>query len=194
MACFALVQTQGAGDPAHTAWYRDLVEDGEKRIRENRPEVPNQKIRLLWYDVQPIWFNDLAPWMEKEWGVCVVLCMFSYAPYTAVDTSSEKTIFHGLAKRNLIDPPMVRQARGVADNFLTDMERIVTDYKIDCVVVPGHMGHKDGSASISFMRDKCRELEVPFLYIGCDQFDRRYTAIDEIKARVSSFFSAMGLG
>jgi len=194
MACFALVQTQGAGDPEHTAWYRDLVADGEKRIRENNPETPNQKIRMLWYDVQAIWFNDLAPWMEQEWGVCVVQCMFSYAPYTTVDTSSEKTIFHGLAKRNLIDPPMVRQARGVADNFLTDIERIVKDYKIDCVVVPGHMGHKDGSASISFMRDKCREIDVPFLYIGCDQFDRRYTTIDEIKDRISSFFKAMGLG
>jgi benzoyl-CoA reductase subunit B len=194
MACFALVQTEGAGDPEHTAWYRDLVADGEKRIQENNPETPNQKIRMLWYDVQAIWFNDLAPWMEQEWGVCVVQCMFSFAPYTTIDTSSEKTIFHGLAKRNLLDPPMVRQARGVADNFLSDIERIVKDYSIDCVVVPGHMGHKDGSASITFMRDKCREIDVPFLYIGCDQFDRRYTTIDEIKNRISSFFNAMGLG
>jgi len=194
MACFGLVQTEGAGDPVHTAWYRDLVADGEKRIREDSPEVPGQKIRMLWYDVQPIWFSELAPWMEQEWGVAVILCMFSYAPYTTIDTSSEKTLFHGLAKRNLIDPPMVRQARGVADNFLTDIERIVKDYSIDCVVVPGHMGHKDGSASISFMRDKCREIDVPFLYIGCDQFDRRYTTIDEMKDRISSFFNAMGLG
>ena len=140
------------------------------------------------------WFNDLAPWMEQEWGVCVVLCMFSYAPYTAVDTSSEKTIFQGLAKRNLIDPPMVRQARGIADNFLSDIERIVKDYQIDCVILPGHMGHKDGSASISLMRDKCRDIGVPFLYIGCDQFDRRYTTIDEIKDRISSFCTAMDLG
>ena len=194
MACFALVQTAGSGDPAHTRWYRDLVEDAEKRIRENNPEVPGQRIRMLWYDVQPIWFNDLAPWMEQEWGVCVVLCMFSYAPYTTIDTSSPETIFQGLAKRNLVDPPMVRQARGVADNFLSDIERIVRDYRIDCVVLPGHMGHKDGSASISLMRDKCRDIGVPFLYIGCDQFDRRYTTIEEIKDRISSFFRAMDLG
>jgi len=194
MACFPLVQTAGAGNPEHTLWYKDMIVDGEKRIRENNPEVPNQKIRMLWYDVQPIWFNDLAPWMEQEWGVCVVLCMFSYAPYTTIDTSSEKTIYQGLAKRNLLDPPMVRQAKGVADNFLTDIERIVKDYKMDCVVVPGHMGHKDGSASISLMREKCREIGVPFLYIGCDQFDRRYTTIEEMKDRISQFFTAMGLG
>jgi len=194
MACFALVQTAGSGDPEHTLWYRDLIEDGEKRVQENNPEVPNQKIRMLWYDVQPIWFNDLAPWMEQEWGVSVVLCMFSYAPYTMIDTSTEETLFHGLAKRNLLDPPMGRQARGVADKFLTDIERIVGDYKIDCVVVPGHMGHKDGSASISLMREKCRDIDVPFLYIGCDQFDRRYTTIDEMKDRLSQFFTTMDLG
>jgi hypothetical protein len=25
------------------------------------------------------------------------------------------------------------------------------------------------------MRGRCREIDVPFLYIGCDPFDRRYT-------------------
>ncbi len=195
MACFGLVQTEGSGGyPEHIQWYQDMIVDAEKRIKENNPEVPTQKIRILWFDVQPIWFNDLAPWMEQEWGVIVVMCMFGYAPYTQIDTSSDRSIFKGLAKRNLIDPPMVRQARGIADNFLHDIEGLVEDYKIDCVIVPGHMGHKDGSASISLMRETCRGIDVPFLYIGVDQFDRRYTTIDEIKDKISTFFTAMGLG
>jgi benzoyl-CoA reductase subunit B len=195
MACFSLVQTAGSGAyPEHIQWYEDLIEDAEKRIGENNPEVPDQKIRILWFDVQPIWFNDLAPWMEQEWGAVTIMCMFGFAPYTQIDTSTPRTMLQGLAKRNLLDPPMVRQARGVVDNFLTDIERLVDDYKIDCVILPGHMGHKDGSASISLMRDKCREIDVPFLNIGVDQFDRRYTTIDEIKDRISTFFAAMGLG
>ena len=192
MAPFALVQTAGSGDPEHTIWYRDLVADAEMRIRENRPEVPDQKIRLLWFDVQPIWFDSLAPWMEQEWGAVVVMCMFGYAPYTQVDTSTEDSIFKGLAKRNLVDPPMVRQARGIADNFLADIFRIVKEYKIDCVVWPGHMGHKDGAASISLMREACRDLGVSFLHIGVDQFDKRYTTIEQMKDRISQFFTAMG--
>ena len=123
-----------------------------------------------------------------------MLTMFSFTPYTLIDTSTEKTIFQGLAKRNLVDPPMVRQARGFVDNFLNDLERIVKDYKIDCVIHPGHMGHKDGSASISLYREKCRELDVPFVSLGVDQFDKRYTTIDEMKAKISQFFNAMGLG
>jgi hypothetical protein len=44
------------------------------------------------------------------------------------------------------------------------------------------------------MREKCRELGVPFLSIGLDLFDKRYTAIDEVKDRISKFFEASGLG
>ena len=68
------------------------------------------------------------------------------------------------------------------------------DYKIDCVIWPGHMGHKDGSASIGMMREVCRDLEVPFLTLGLDLFDARYMNVDEMKDKLSQFFSAMGLG
>jgi hypothetical protein len=88
---------------------------------------------------------------------------------------------------------MIRQARGTAENFSNDIRRIVKDYKIDCVIWPGHMGHKDGSATIAIMRETCGELGVPFLHIGLDLFDKRYTSIDEVKEKVSEFFRGMGL-
>ena len=89
---------------------------------------------------------------------------------------------------------MIHQARGVADNVIHDITRIVQDYKMDCVIFPGHMGHKDMAASTALMRETCRELGVPFLYIGMDICDKRYTSVDEIKDKISQFFTAMGLG
>jgi hypothetical protein len=44
------------------------------------------------------------------------------------------------------------------------------------------------------MREVCRDLGVPFLHIGMDQADRRYTTVDTIKKKISQFFTAMGLG
>ena len=76
---------------------------------------------------------------------------------------------------------MIHQARGVADNVVHDITTIVRDYSIDCVIFPGHMGHKDMAASASLMRQVCAELGVPFLHIGMDQADDRYRTIDEIK-------------
>ena len=191
---FAVAQNSLCGMPRGTAWLRDLVADAERRIRENKPEVAHQKIRLLWYDIHPVWFAELTPWLEEEWGANVIQSMLTNCPYTLIDTSSEDAIWKGLAKRNLLDTPMIRQAQGTVERFIYDIERIVKDFSIDCVVWPGHMGHKDSAASVSLMRDACRDLGVPFLHLGVDQFDRRYTPVEEVKNRISQFFSAMNLG
>jgi hypothetical protein len=120
--------------------------------------------------------------------------MFGNYPYTMIDTSNEEQMWLDLAKRNLFDSPMVRQARGAADNFANDIKRIVRDYKIDVVIWPGHMGHKDGSATVGIMRETCRDLNVPFVHLGLDLFDKRYSTPDQIKDKISQFFRAMGLG
>jgi benzoyl-CoA reductase/2-hydroxyglutaryl-CoA dehydratase subunit BcrC/BadD/HgdB len=194
MSCFFQINTAGAGDPARTTWYEAMLEDAEQRVRENRPELPDQRIRLLWYDIQPFYFNDIAPWLQEEWGGVIAMDMVSYCPYELIDTSSEDNIFRGLAKRAFRDGPMVRQARGRVDNVVYDLTRIVKDYNLDCVIYPGHIGHKDMAASSSIAADTCRDLGVPFLHIGMDQADRRYRSVDDIKAHISRFFTTRGLG
>ena len=194
MSCFYLINTAGAGDPRKTKWYKDMVANAEMRIRENRPEVPNQKVRLLWYDIQPTYFSELVPWLEQEWGAVIAMDMVSYCPYELIDTSTEDTLFRGLAKRALLHGPMIHQAHGVVDNVIHDITRIVRDYKIDCVILPGHMGHKDMAASASIVRETCRDLGVPYLYIGLDVCDKRYTTLDQMKNKIAQFFAAMGLG
>jgi benzoyl-CoA reductase/2-hydroxyglutaryl-CoA dehydratase subunit BcrC/BadD/HgdB len=193
MSMFFQINTLNAGHPQKTPWYQDMVADAERRVRENKPEVPEQKIRVFWYDIQPFYFGEIVSWLEQEWKAVIAMDMVSYCPYDLVDTSSEDSMFRGLAKRAFQDGPMVHQARGLADNVVHDITRIVKDYSIDCVIFPGHMGHKDMAASASLMREVCRDLNVPFLYIGLDVADPRYTTVEEIKDRISQFFTAMGL-
>ncbi len=191
---FGVAANYLAGDPRGTAWFKELLVDAERLVREKKGAVENERMRLLWFDIRPNWVFELFPWLEQEWGAVVVMDMFSYTPYTPIDTSTEDSIFLGLAKRNLYDQPMIRQARGVADLFASDIARIVKDYKIDAVIWPGHMGHKDGSASIGIQRELCREIGVPYLHIGLDLFDPRYAGVDNVKNKLSEFFTAMGLG
>lgn len=194
--CFAMATYYYPGLPTGTEWFKKIVANAEKRVKAGVSGVAGgERIRVLWFDILPLlWQFDIQPWLEAEWGVNFVMNMFGYTPFTPIDTKNEDTMFYDLAKRSLNDYPMIRQARGVADNFLIDIERIVADYKIDCVVWPGHMGHKDGSANVGMMREKCRDLGVPFLYIGLDLFDKRYTSVDEVKDKFSKFFAAHNLG
>jgi hypothetical protein len=196
---FAVSQCFVAGDPRCTDWFQQLYKCGEMRVKAGKgaTDAPEwkEKIRLFWFDIMPYgWIFEFMPWLEAEWGAVIVMDMFGNFPYTLIDTSSEETMFHDLAKRNLLDAPMIRQARGTAENFSNDIRRIVVDYKIDCVIWPGHMGHKDGAATVGIMRETCRDLGVPFLHIGLDLFDKKYTSVEEVKDKVSEFFRGMGLG
>jgi benzoyl-CoA reductase/2-hydroxyglutaryl-CoA dehydratase subunit BcrC/BadD/HgdB len=192
---FASAEHVLVADPRGTQVFRDLVEDAEKLVKAKKGKVENEKIRIFWFDICPADLSfTLFPWLEEEWNAVVAMDMYGYTPYELIDTSSEEAMFWGLAERALCQTPMIRQARGSADNFLTDIERVVHDYKINCVIWPMHMGHKDGSAIVGLMREKCRELGVPFMSIGMDMFDPRYTTLDEMKGRFSEFFTAMGMG
>lgn len=191
---WSVAQNYMVGDRKGTEWLQQLVDITEQKVSEGKGSIPDERIRVFWFDVRAVWFPELTEWLKSEWGVCIVMDMSGYAPYTTIDTSSEESIFRGLAKRNLCDVPMVRQVRGTTDNLINDLVRVVKDYRIDCVVWPAHMGHKDGAASVGIMREVCRDLGVPFLELGLDLFDKRYTSIGEVKDRFSRFFTAMGLG
>ncbi len=193
MSCYYQVNSIDGGDPDITQWYKNMVADAEMRVRENRPVIPNQKIRLFWYDIQPLYASEIFPWLQEEFGAVIAMDMVSYCPYELIDTSTEDSLFRGLARRSF-HGPMIHQARGLADNVIFDVTRIIKDYNVDCVIYPGHMGHKDMAAVSGLMREVCRDFDVAFLSIGLDVVDRRYTTIDEIKDKISQFFNAMGLG
>jgi benzoyl-CoA reductase/2-hydroxyglutaryl-CoA dehydratase subunit BcrC/BadD/HgdB len=192
--CVNMALSSGAGTPDHTAWFASVVADAERRVRENDPEVPNQKIRVLWFDFPPSYHVELFGWMLDEWGAIVVMDMASNCPYELVDTSSDESIFRGLAARALQHPVMIRHSHSTADRLIGEMSRLVRDYRVDCVIYPAHMGHKDQSACISLMRGTCRELKVPYLHVGLDNFDPTYTSVNEIKDKISEFFRGLGLG
>jgi benzoyl-CoA reductase/2-hydroxyglutaryl-CoA dehydratase subunit BcrC/BadD/HgdB len=192
--CYSLAQIFAVGDPDATVWFEDLVELAETRVAQKRGIIEGkEEIRLFWFDLNPTTFADqFMPWLEEEFGAVVVMDMLGNHDYTTIDTSSEDEIWRGLAKRGLFDTPMVRQAIGTADGFVNDLVRIVEDYKIDVVIWPGHMGHKEMLGTYGIMREACRELGVHFLDIRMDIWDHRYTPIDQIKDKFARFFSAAG--
>lgn len=191
---WTMVQMLWPGDPRCTTWLRELLALTEKRVREGQGAVDKENIRLFWYDIRPQYIHGFASWLETELGAVMVMDMFTYNPYTVIDTSTEESMLRGLAKRGLCDVPMIRQERGPADDFTRDITRIVKDYKIDCVIWPAHMGHKAMAGTVGICRELCRDLGVPFLYLGLDLFDPNYTTVDEIKDMMSKFFTSMGLG
>ncbi|TNF76289.1 MAG: 2-hydroxyacyl-CoA dehydratase, partial [Bacteroidetes bacterium] len=154
-----------------------------------------EKIRLLWIDGPPFWGMELNTLLKEEFGAKIVMDMNAYISASAlIDTSTEQSMFEGLASRNTYNPIMVNVVQNTIVDLLERIEFIVEAYNIDCVIGPGHMGHKDCSASLGMITDTCRRIGVPILNYKFDLFDPRYTTIDEMKVIFSTFFDAMGLG
>lgn len=183
-----------AGHPGATDLLRMLLAGTEQNVKEKKGWVEKENSRVLWADLVGPACPPIGEWLEKEHGTVVVMDFQGYTPYTPIDTSTEDSMLNGLARRSLAEVPMIRQARGNVDLFTEDIARIVKDYKIDCVIFPGHKGHKDQSASIGFLKEACRELEVPLLTLTMDIFDHRYLPFDRATHIIDEFFEAHGLG
>src|SRR5208283_1067576 len=163
------------GDPRATEIFKMMIADAEQKVKAKQGGIPNERIRIFWADLKPLTFPELSQWLAEEWGAVVVMDMEASSPYTTIDTSTEDTMLMGLAKRIMCDRPMIRQVRGSIDVYLDDIARCVKDYSVDCVIHPGHMGHKDMNMHRRTTRDLCRDLNVPMLQLETSTFDPRYT-------------------
>jgi benzoyl-CoA reductase subunit B len=190
---FILTQIIRSGDVRATELLRSLLADTEKKVRDRTGPVEKERIRIFWADIVPAWSEELSTWLAKEWGASIIMDWQSFAPYTAIDTATEESMLNGLARRALTETMMVRQS-GPVEVILEDATRIINDYSIDCVVFPGHMGHKDQSGYIGFLREMCRDLRVPFLSFTSSLFDPRYMSMDDVKGTLAEFFSVHELG
>lgn len=187
-------QHVNAGSEKTTQLFKMMRGAAEQAVAEGRGGLPEERIRVYWPDLDGTWPNPvLGPWLAEEYGAIVVNTFQGEASvYTPIDTTSVDTMLYGLARRSINEVPMIRQARGTIDLFGEDIKRAVSDYKIDCVLFPGHKGHKDQAASIGFLREICREADVPLLAFTSDIFDPTWMPPDQVKRRIAEFFSAQG--
>jgi len=190
---WAITQHITAGHPGAVEIFKMLAYDAEQKAKAGQGPLPKEKIRVLWADLVPTWADPLAAWLAEEWGANIVMDFQGYTPYEHIDTSTEDSMLLGLAKRNMAEVPMIRQARGSVDVMIEDITRIAKDYRCDCVLFPGHVGHKDQSASIGFLKEACRDLKLPLLTLTVDNFDPRFTPMDVLKRQISEFFEVNGL-
>jgi benzoyl-CoA reductase subunit B len=49
-----VAQNYMVGDPRGTDWFRELLWMTEQEVREGKGDVPNERIRLFWFDIRPV--------------------------------------------------------------------------------------------------------------------------------------------
>lgn len=183
------------GKSEGTAWLERLLAATEQRVKDKKGiDGVTEKIRYSWFDILPCWSDKLFPRLEQTFGAVNLVDLFGYnAPWPVIDTSTKESIFTSLAKRFLIGNPMTRQIFALSSVYGGDAVHIAKTFKCDAMIMPSHVGHKDGAASHKIVKDMFRDLGIPFLVVGCDVFDERYMTPDVVFDKIAAFFEASGL-
>lgn len=174
------------GSPRAAKYAKIIRDNAKKRLDDERGFIPNQKIRIIWYDI-PIAFHFLEPWLNKTFGAVTVADFMGRVSQSEIDTQSRDTMLHGLAKAHL-NIAMARQCRGPAEFFTGELSRIIEEYNGHCFIFTRHQGCKTSYAMGKLISDVCRRAGLPALFLATDSFDKRCVNEEQVKQQITDFF------
>jgi benzoyl-CoA reductase/2-hydroxyglutaryl-CoA dehydratase subunit BcrC/BadD/HgdB len=178
------------GTPELTRYLEFLCDDGAQAVAEGRGAVPDERHRVLWYNV-PVTFDlGLHQWLEESFKVVVLMDQLAcFCREDPIDTTSLDTMLLGLARRGLETTMSRLRVTGQKMNqqFLRDYE----DLSADCVVFPTGVGCKHVWGWLSLLREICRERGIPICVFDLDWMDSRVRSIDSIRTTLEQFFTTV---
>jgi benzoyl-CoA reductase subunit B len=181
--------TQAAVD--YCRWTRDKAADFVKRKTGPMQEMyhKEEKFRVVWIYIPIFWDFMIFDWMERKLGATIVMDLMGYHMGHLIDTSSEESIFEGLAKSTL-NIPMGAQSRGPAEYYLDYLFHIVKKYNADCAIFGGHLGCKHSWGIANLLKEELQKnLGVPTLVFEVDTMDMRPLGDKMVKDKLKTFFT-----
>ncbi len=168
--------------------------DDAKRVVESGADFFEEKVRAIWYQ-DPIWWDlQFYDWMEMELGLTIPMDIFGYYSSEGwVDTSTEESMFLGLARRMANCHPMSRQFRTNMDRYIEDFMHLHDRFNADCGIMAGHVACKHAWGGIGMFREACKKAGIPLLIFEFDMFDRRVLTYKELQFELRRFVNEIVL-
>jgi benzoyl-CoA reductase/2-hydroxyglutaryl-CoA dehydratase subunit BcrC/BadD/HgdB len=180
------------GDPRATRMAKDMYTIVKKRYEQGRGVVPDERLRVVWWNPPFAFFTYIFKWMEHEFGAVVVNDFIGKVDIPKIDTSTEESMVHGLARSHL-HLAMGRQCHGPVEFITGELEHAIRTYSADCLIFAGHNGCQHGWAVGKIIKDICRSAKIPALFLNADIMDQRHMNEAGIKREITEFFRSHGL-
>ncbi len=175
------------GVPEVLEWYEQQYLWIKTRAENGEGAVPEEKIRLVWIANNIDFDLSIYNWLESEYGAVSVVCLMGVINTDPIDTSSEDSIFEGLAVRTM-NYPMPRSGRGNVDDFVKLSIHMAETYKADAIVFAGNTGCKYHWATAKLATDMIKDATgLPVLCFECSPWDSRVLSTKGIKEKFSHF-------
>ena len=177
------------GTPEGTAAVKAVLDDIKARVARGETAVPDEKVRVIWFQLPVFWDTTLMSWMATELGAVTPFVLYDDYRVEPVDTSTPETMIRGMAKRAL-ETPMGRQSRSDFDLVIDDVLYAVDEFSGDCVIFASHTC-KWMSNSFNMLNDALRKRGIPALIYDVDLLDRRVTSAEESRTRIEQFLTTI---
>lgn len=181
------------GTPTCAEYFKRLYTDVKARADKGEGVIPEgmKERRVAYGNTWQSYDLSFFDWLEDEHGVVYIADLLTYFPSDVgfIDTTNMETMFEGLAWKHM-QYPMGRQIMGFSDVWISDYMTIVKGFKVDSLILAGHMACKQFWAVNKLLSDKIREeAGIPTLRLEWDIFDKRFLPPAELRRIMNEFFT-----
>jgi len=179
-----------AGHPKVTEILTIMHEDAARRVKENIQLDVEEKSRVMWAHVPPIFDTGLFTWMEEHLGASVVTTFLSSsARLQPIDTTNMDSMLEGYAWQGL-DMTMSLM-RLDTKRFWDYTMKAFDDYGCDSLIVTIHVGCKSIAGCEGIWRRYAREREIPTLFLELDYNSDRILSSEPLREQLEEFFTTI---
>jgi benzoyl-CoA reductase/2-hydroxyglutaryl-CoA dehydratase subunit BcrC/BadD/HgdB len=171
------------GQPATTAFYRDLLKEIDERIANGVSAVAEEKARVLW-DNLPVWYAMKWFWnIFGEAGVNVVLSNYTYGWGELAPLIDPERPLESMSKVYLL--PYLNRS---VDYKVRLMKSMINDFDLQGVIFHSDRSCKPYSIGQMDQRDiMTGDLGVRTLFLEADHNDSRVFSEQQTRTRVEAF-------
>ena len=173
-----LMGTENGQELAET--YRD---EFTQKIRDREAGVPNEQVRLMWYQNRIQFNNPLEEILEDEFRAAVVVDELNDINWDPIDPENP---YEGLAKRVLRNPLV-----GPVDKRIDHLVEMARLNKIDGMINPCHWGCRQGSGARGMIEEGLKRAGIPVLNLEVDCIDTRNFSEGQARTRVQAFIETI---
>ena len=177
------------GEQETVDFYTEMLAEVDGRIENGIGAVVNERARLLW-DNLPIWYRlrYLAEFLAER-GIVLAASTYTNAWGELANMYDPARPFDSAARAYL--HPILN--RGTGDK-LSRMARMVSDYKLDGVILHSDRSCKPYSIGQMDQRDRLiKDHNVPALLLEADHSDPRSFSEEQAANRLEAFVEMLGV-
>jgi benzoyl-CoA reductase/2-hydroxyglutaryl-CoA dehydratase subunit BcrC/BadD/HgdB len=188
--CMMAVNWLLSGTSEAVVILKKLRDECQENINKGIAGVTQERHRILFMFLLPVFNLSLMDWMEEEYGAAFVMCPQNDWPYPSHWYTDSSRPLLCLAKKYFIHAAR-NHFHGPMKIWLENVRREVEEYKPTGGIFFSHLGCRQACAGIRSLKDTLQELGIPMINVDCDLTDKSMNNPEEMKEKLEGFFEIL---